>query len=50
MGYFLREKSKDFDKFNALKALVENESGHKIKCLCSNNRGELTSNYFKKLS
>ena len=41
---FLREKSKSFDKFKVFKALVENESGHKIKCLRSDNGGEFTSN------
>lgn len=30
---FLKEKSEAFDKFKALKALVENEIGLKIKCL-----------------
>ena len=43
---FLREKSEAFDKFKVFKALVENESGHKIRCLRSDNEGEFTSNEF----
>ena len=43
---FLREKSEAFDKFKVFKSLVENESGHKIKCLRSDNGGEFTSNEF----
>ena len=43
---FLREKSKVFEKFKFFKALVENESGHNIKCLRYDNRGEFTSNEF----
>ena len=43
---FLKQKSEAFMKFKALKALVENESNHKIKCLRSYNGGEFTSNEF----
>ena len=43
---FLREKLEAFDKFKVFKAQVENESGHKIKCLRSDNGGEFTSNEF----
>jgi hypothetical protein len=40
---FLKEKSKAFEKFKAFKALVENETSLKIKCLRSDRGGELTS-------
>ena len=43
---FLKEKSKAFEKFKIFKAMAENESGLKIKCLRSNNGGEFTSNEF----
>lgn len=43
---FLKYKSKDFDKFKAFKALVENEIGLKIKCLRSDNGEEFTSDEF----
>ena len=43
---FLREKPEAFNKFKVFKSLVENESGHGIKCLRSDNRGEFTSNEF----
>ena len=45
-GYFLKNKSKSFEKFKAFKALVENATDLKIKCLRSDNRGEFTSNEF----
>jgi len=35
-----------FKKFKAFKALVENESDHKIKCLSSDRGGEFTSDEF----
>ena len=41
---FLKEKSEAFDKFRIFKPLAENESENKIKCLCSYNGGEFTSN------
>jgi len=46
---FLKNKSKEFEKFKAFKALVENETEMKIKCLRSDNGGEFTSNEFVEL-
>jgi hypothetical protein len=48
MGWicFLKKKSEALNKFKALKTLVENEKGTKIKCLRSDNGGEFTSKYF----
>ncbi len=43
--YLLKAKEKAFENFKQYKALVENEIGHKIKLLRSNNRGEFV---FKK--
>ena len=43
---FLKGKTKHFEKFKNFKSLVENECGHKIKCLRFDNGGELTSKYF----
>ena len=43
---FLKEKSKAFEKFKISKAMAENESSMKIKCLISDNGGEFTSNEF----
>ena len=43
---FLKEKSEAFMKFKSFKALVENESNIKIKCLISDNGGDFTSNEF----
>jgi hypothetical protein len=44
--YFLKEKSEAFEKFKTYKALVENETDLKIKCLRSDNGGEFTSKEF----
>jgi hypothetical protein len=44
--FFLKEKSKAFEKFKTFKALVENETDLKIKCLRSDNGGEFTSKEF----
>jgi hypothetical protein len=44
---FLKNKSEAFEKFKAFKALVENETDMKIKCLRSDNGGEFTSNEFE---
>jgi hypothetical protein len=44
--FFLKEKSESFEKFKIYKALVENETNLKIKCLRSDNGGEFTSKYF----
>jgi hypothetical protein len=43
----LKEKSKAFEKFKAFKALVENETDLKIKCLRSDIGGEFISNEFE---
>eukprot|EP00253_Pinus_taeda_P005899 PITA_05899 len=42
----MKHKDEAFEKFKSFKALVENESGYKIKCLRSNRGGEFTSNEF----
>ncbi len=44
--YFLKAKGKVFEKFKQYKALVENEIGHKIKVLRSENGGEFVSKKF----
>ena len=46
MGNFSQRKSEDFEKFNIFKAMVENETNQKIKCLILDNGGEFTSNEF----
>jgi hypothetical protein len=43
---FLKTKGKVFEKFKQYKALVENEVGHKIKVLRSDNEGEYVSKKF----
>lgn len=45
--YLLRQKSETFGKFCAFKALVENETGLKIKTFRSDNGTEFCSNKFK---
>jgi hypothetical protein len=45
--YFLRNKSKVFDKFKEFKALVENQTENKIKVLRTYNNGELCRNEFE---
>eukprot|EP00253_Pinus_taeda_P003613 PITA_03613 len=42
----MKHKYEAFEKLKSFKALVENESGHKIKCLRSDRGGEFTSNEF----
>jgi transposase InsO family protein len=42
----LKAKGEAFEKFKQYKALVENEIGHKIKVLQSDNRGEFVSKKF----
>ena len=42
----LKHKDEASEKFKAFKALVENESDRKIKCLRSNQGGEFTSDEF----
>eukprot|EP00253_Pinus_taeda_P011331 PITA_11331 len=42
----MKQKDEAFKKFKSFKALVENESDHKIKCLGFDRGGEFTSNEF----
>jgi len=44
--YLLKAKGEAFEKFKQYKALVENEIGHKIKVLRSNNGGEFVCKKF----
>ena len=44
--YFLKTKAEVFAQFKEFKALVENQTGMKIKVLRSDNGGEFTSNKF----
>ena len=44
--YFLKHKSEVFDLFKVFKALVENQSGRKIKVLRSDNGGEYVKSEF----
>jgi transposase InsO family protein len=44
--YFLKLKSKVFDKFMAYKALVEKQFGHQIQRLRTDNGGEYVNNNF----
>ena len=44
--YCIHKKSDVFSTFNKWKALVENETCKKLKCLRSNNGGEYCSNEF----
>jgi hypothetical protein len=46
--YFMKTKDEVFSRFREFKALVENQTGKKIKVLRSDNGGEYTSNEFKK--
>ena len=43
---FLIKKSKVLEKFKAFKALVENETDLKIKCMRSDRGGDFISNEF----
>jgi hypothetical protein len=45
--YFMKTKDEVFSRFQEFKALVENQTGRKIKVLRSDNGGEYTSNDFK---
>ena len=45
--YFLKTKGEVFARFKEFKALVENQTGKKIKVLRSDNGGEYTSNEFR---
>jgi hypothetical protein len=44
---FLKNNSETFENFKVFKALVENQTNLKIKCLRLDNRGEFTSNEFE---
>ena len=44
--YFLKHKSQVFDLFKVFKALVENQSGRKLKILGSDNGGEYVKSDF----
>jgi len=44
--YLFKAKGETFEKFKQYKALVENEIGHKIKVLRSDNGGEFVSKKF----
>jgi transposase InsO family protein len=44
---FQKKKSEAFEKFKAIKSLVENEIDLKIKCLISDREGEFSSNEFE---
>jgi transposase InsO family protein len=45
--YFMRTKNEVLSRFQEFKALVENQTGRKIKTLRSDNGGEYTSKAFK---
>ena len=45
--YFLRKKSKVFDRFKEFKALVENQTEKKIKALRTDNGGEFCKKEFE---
>jgi len=45
--YFLKKKSKVFDRFKKFKALVENQTEKKIKVLRTDNDGEFCSKEFE---
>ena len=45
--YFLKHKSNVFTTFKKWKAEIENQTGLKIKCLKSDNRGEYDKSKFK---
>ena len=47
--YFLKKKSKVFDRFKEFKALVENQTEKKIKVLRTDNGGEFCSKEFEEL-
>lgn len=46
--YFIQEKAEVFDKFVEFEALVENQTGRKIKALRSDNGGEYINSSFEK--
>ena len=46
--YFLKKKSEVFNKFKEYKALVENQTGKKIKLLRTDNGGKFCEKEFEK--
>jgi len=46
IGYLLKHKDQNFDRFKYFKALVENQTKFKIKMLRSKNGGEYNNNEF----
>ena len=46
--YFIKRKDEVFCAFQKFVALVENQTGKQLKCLCSNNGGEYVSKIFRK--
>lgn len=47
--FFLRTKDEAFQKFEEWKALVENQTGQKLKCLRTDNMLEFCNNLFDKV-
>ena len=45
--YFIKKKFDAFETFKKWKALVENETGKKLKCLRSDNEGDYYKNSFE---
>ena len=44
---FLKEKSEAFEKFKIFKALIENQTGKRLKAIRSDRGGEFSSRNFK---
>lgn len=47
--FFLRTKDEAFQKFVEWKALVENQTGKRLKCLCTDNGSEFCNHLFDKV-
>lgn len=45
--YFLKTNGEVFQLFQEFHAIVERETKKKLKCLCTDNGGEYTSNAFE---
>lgn len=45
--YFLKTKDEVFQHFQEFHAMVERETGKQLKCLCTDNGSEYTSNAFE---
>jgi len=45
--FFMQTNDQNFTKFCEFKALLEKESGKKVKTLCSDNGAEYVTNEFK---